>query len=317
MDARRALAALSIAWAVRAGRAIPVRWSVRPHRPAHPDSALPLVRKSPHGGADRPPHLARHATISSLCYPPLYGSPAVDGGLGPQNAAYRCERLVVQLHRVPIHAMLDAHSFFAPFQIAHSLPHETTSALHRPAAPADPDSAARRCSPAWLSRSAPVAGTTAATLPPAETPHRWPTRSDRSSSNNSWESPQRSARALGSTHAPAAPAPSASSSAAVHPATFGPGPSLPPMESSYPAARTSSPLAPSAAPAIPARSYTPVSRTETMFVSAHLKIQTLDVSRSDTKTGTSVGAIPTPASAPPSPGCDRRRMSDKALHNSA
>src|SRR5438445_13645367 len=35
-----------------------------------------------------------------------------------------------------------------------------------------------------------------------------------------------------------------------------------------------SPLAPSAAPAIPARSYTPVSRTETMFVSAHLKIQT-------------------------------------------
>src|SRR5213596_369527 len=73
MDVRRALAALSIAWAVRAGRAIPVRWSVRPHRPAHPDSALPLVRKSPHGGADRPLHLARHATISSLCYPPLYG----------------------------------------------------------------------------------------------------------------------------------------------------------------------------------------------------------------------------------------------------
>src|SRR5439155_971766 len=127
MDARRALAALSIAWAVRAGRAIPVRWSVRPHRPAHPDSALPLVRKSQHVGA------------------PQRGYP------------------VVHQSRVqpPQHVRLPKHHI------------------------------------------------------------------------------------------------------------------------------DGSPLAPSAAPAIPARSYTPVSRTETMFVSAHLKIQTLDVSSSDTKTGTS------------------------------
>src|SRR5947208_5215038 len=244
MDARRALAALSIAWAVRAGRAIPVRWSVRPHRPAHPDSALPLVRKSPHGGADRPPHLARHATISSLCYPPLYGSPAVDGGLGPQHAAYRCERLVVQLHRVPIHAMLDAHSFFAPFQIATHFPTKRLRP-HRPTQIAQHVGAPQRGYPV------------------------------------------------------------------VHQSRV-----QPPQHVRLPKHHIDgSPLAPSAAPAIPARSYTPVSRTETMFVSAHLKIQTLDVSSSDTKTGTSGCAIPTPACA--SPGCDRRRTSDKALHNSA
>src|SRR6266850_6956413 len=52
-------------------------------------------------------------------------SAVVDAGLRPQHAAYRRERLVVQLHRVPIHAVLDAHSFFAPFQIATSLPYET------------------------------------------------------------------------------------------------------------------------------------------------------------------------------------------------
>src|SRR5882762_8714192 len=57
----------------RAGRAIPVRCAVRPLPPAPPDSALPLVRKSPRGGADLPPHPATHATISSLGYPPLSG----------------------------------------------------------------------------------------------------------------------------------------------------------------------------------------------------------------------------------------------------
>jgi hypothetical protein len=63
------LAALSIAWAVRAGRAIPVRWSVHLHPPPHPDSALPLVGKSPHGGADLPPHPARRHDFFPLLSP--------------------------------------------------------------------------------------------------------------------------------------------------------------------------------------------------------------------------------------------------------
>src|SRR5882762_5782677 len=69
----------------------------------------------------------------------------VDGGLCPQHAAYRRERLVVPLHRVPLHAMLDAHSFFAPFQIATHFPTKRlrhfTVQPHRPTQKAPHNSA--------------------------------------------------------------------------------------------------------------------------------------------------------------------------------